>query len=139
MLGGTTGSILERVTVSVVMSHRVRIEPSGAPHVPEMLRRFWAGAPDEIGLLVHKRGGTWAFDYDPNSADDEEPGFKFDRHRFLPGEYRRSSGCSLMKCRSAIVNSFACEGSLRSSALRMSSRIMSRIFSLPWKGRERSA
>jgi hypothetical protein len=51
------------------------------------VRRFWAGTPDEIGLLVHKRGGTWAFDYDPNSADDDEPGFKFDRHYFVPGEY----------------------------------------------------
>ena len=51
------------------------------------VRRFWAGAPDEIGLLVHKRGGTWAFDYNPSSSDDDEPGFKFDRHYFLPGEY----------------------------------------------------
>ena len=51
------------------------------------VRRFWGDAPDETGLLVHKRGGTWAFDYDPNSRDDDEPGFKFDRHYFVPGEY----------------------------------------------------
>ena len=55
------------------------------------VRRFWAGEPDENGLLVHKRGGvggaTWAFDYDPNSSDDDEPAFKLDRHRIVPGEY----------------------------------------------------
>lgn len=51
------------------------------------VRRFWAGQPDEIGRLVHKRGGTWAFDYNPKSDADDEPGFKFDKHVFVPGEY----------------------------------------------------
>lgn len=51
------------------------------------VRRFWHGEPDEHGLLVHKRGGTWAFDYNPESEADDEPGFKFDRHHFVPGEY----------------------------------------------------
>ncbi len=53
-------------------------------------RRFWAGEPDEIGRLVHRGGGktgTWAFDYDPKSSSDDEPGFKFDIHKFVPGEY----------------------------------------------------
>jgi hypothetical protein len=48
--------------------------------------RVWPGEKHQLGLLVH-RGGGWAFDYDPNSTDDDEPGFKFDRHRFVPGEY----------------------------------------------------
>ncbi len=51
------------------------------------VKRFWAGQPDEIGHLVHKPGGVWAFDYNPKAKDDDEPGFKFDRHRFVPGEY----------------------------------------------------
>ena len=51
------------------------------------VRRFWPGQPQEIGRLVHKRGGTWAFDYDPKSTGDDEPGYKFDKHRFVPGEY----------------------------------------------------
>lgn len=55
------------------------------------VRRFWAGKPDEIGRLTHKRGGdhggTWAFDYDPTSDKDDEPGFKLDQHRLVPGEY----------------------------------------------------
>ena len=50
-------------------------------------RRFWAGQPDEIGLLVHKRGGTWAFDYNPKTDADDEPGLKFEKHTFVPGEY----------------------------------------------------
>ncbi len=51
------------------------------------VRRFWEGQPDEIGRLVHRRGGSWAFDYNPASGSDDEPGFKFDRHHFIPGEY----------------------------------------------------
>ena len=50
------------------------------------VRRFWAGE-EEMGHLVHKRGGTWAFDYDPKAEEDDEPGFRFDQHRFAPGEY----------------------------------------------------
>jgi hypothetical protein len=51
------------------------------------VRRFWAGEASEVGHLVHKRGGAWAFDYNPTSEEDDEKGFKFDRHSFVPGEY----------------------------------------------------
>lgn len=51
------------------------------------VRRFQAGEKDEIGRLVHKPGGTWAFDYNPNETADDEPGFKLDKHHFVPGEY----------------------------------------------------
>jgi hypothetical protein len=50
------------------------------------VRRFWAGE-EERGHLVHKRGGSWAIDYNPKSDDDDEPGYRFDKHRFAPGEY----------------------------------------------------
>ena len=54
------------------------------------VRRFWADE-EEVGRLVHKPGGEehafWAFDYDPNSTDDDEPGFRFGAHAFVPGEY----------------------------------------------------
>ena len=50
------------------------------------VRRFWAGE-EEMGHLVHKRGGTWAIDYNPATEEDDEPGFKFDKHKFTPGEY----------------------------------------------------
>jgi hypothetical protein len=51
------------------------------------VKRFWAGEKGELGQLVHRRGGSWAFDYDAKRSDDDEPGFKFDRHHFVPGEY----------------------------------------------------
>ncbi len=51
------------------------------------VRRFWRGEDDEQGHLIHTRGRTWAFHYDINGQDDDEPGYKFDSHVFKPGEY----------------------------------------------------
>jgi hypothetical protein len=52
------------------------------------VRRFWSGQPDEVGHLVRKPGGSWAFHYDLlGDVDDEETGYRFGNHRFLPGEY----------------------------------------------------
>lgn len=55
------------------------------------VRRFWAGAEDEIGFLVHKPGGPeharWVFDYDQSAEDDDESGYRFGVHAFRPGEY----------------------------------------------------
>jgi hypothetical protein len=51
------------------------------------VRRFWAGDDDEHGHLVHHRGHNWAFHYAGMAEDDEEPIFRFDRHRFVVGEY----------------------------------------------------
>ena len=49
------------------------------------VRRFWAGADDEHGALIHTRGG-WVFSYAPG-PDDDEPIFKLDRHQFTVGDY----------------------------------------------------
>ena len=51
------------------------------------VKRFWGKQPIEIGHLLHRRGGSWAFSYDPKRQDDDEAGFKFDKHNFVPGEY----------------------------------------------------
>ena len=52
------------------------------------VRRFWPGRDDELGHLVHTRGRRWAFHYDvAGDVDDDETGYKFDSHVFLPGEY----------------------------------------------------
>jgi hypothetical protein len=60
------------------------------------VRRFWAGEDDEVGRLVHKPGGAeharWVFDYDANEDGDDEAGYKFGKHVFLPGEYVSISG-----------------------------------------------
>jgi hypothetical protein len=52
-----------------------------------VVKRFWAHEKSELGRLVHKPGGSWAFDYDASREDDDEAGFKLDKHRFAPGEY----------------------------------------------------
>lgn len=51
------------------------------------VHRFWAGEDDEYGHLVHHGGDRWAFRYDSMGDDEEEPIFRFDRHRFVIGEY----------------------------------------------------
>ena len=55
------------------------------------VRRFWDGADEQIGHLVHKPGGAeharWVFDYDAEKTDDEESGYRFGAHAFLSGEY----------------------------------------------------
>ena len=52
------------------------------------VKRFWAGEADQIGHIVRKRGGSWAFHYDidGDSASDES-GYRFGAHAFKPGEY----------------------------------------------------
>jgi len=37
------------------------------------VKRFWPGQKNEFGHLAHRRGGSWAFDYDANRGDDDEP------------------------------------------------------------------
>lgn len=50
------------------------------------VRRFWEGEDDEGGRLVHRRN-RWLFHYNGMDADEDEPIFRFDRHRFVEGEY----------------------------------------------------
>jgi hypothetical protein len=55
------------------------------------VHRFWNGQGEQVGRLVHKPGGSeharWVFDYNPKTADDDEPGYRFGAHKFIPGEY----------------------------------------------------
>lgn len=52
------------------------------------VKRFWEGEADEVGHLVRKRGGAWAFHYDIHGQeDDDETGYRFGNHAFEPGEY----------------------------------------------------
>jgi hypothetical protein len=58
------------------------------PRARPLVRRFCGGADDEIGHLVRKPGGSWAFHYDVfGDPDDDETGYCFGDHRFVPGEY----------------------------------------------------
>jgi len=50
--------------------------------------RFKHGEDSEEGYLRRRPGGSWAFHYDlPDGAEDDDPGFRFERHRFVPGDY----------------------------------------------------
>jgi hypothetical protein len=52
------------------------------------VRRFWLNEPDELGHLVRKPGGHWAFHYrSDGDADDDEAGYRLGKHTFTPGEY----------------------------------------------------
>ena len=55
------------------------------------VRRFWEGDDEKAGLVIHKPGGAeharWVFDYDQTRSDDDESGYRFGAHAFLPGEY----------------------------------------------------
>lgn len=55
------------------------------------VRRFWEGEDNKVGFLVHKPGGSeharWVFDYDEDRVDDDEAGYRFSGHVFMPGEY----------------------------------------------------
>lgn len=52
------------------------------------VHRFWQGEADEVGHLILKRGGNWAFHYDIHGDEnDDETGFRFASHAFVPGEY----------------------------------------------------
>lgn len=50
------------------------------------VRRFEDGVEVETGRLVH-RGSGWYLHYDGEDAEDDEPVYKLDRHRFVEGEY----------------------------------------------------
>jgi len=51
------------------------------------VRRFWGADEEEIGHLIHRPGGSWAFHYDIDGDDDDEAGYRFGAHAFNPGEY----------------------------------------------------
>jgi hypothetical protein len=55
------------------------------------VRRFRPGEPDAYGMLVHRAGGaegaTWAIDYNPERADDDEAGYRLGSHGFSNGDY----------------------------------------------------
>ena len=50
--------------------------------------RFRPDEKDEIGHLVRRPGGSWAFHYDIHGdPGDDESGYRFASHPFVVGEY----------------------------------------------------
>lgn len=42
---------------------------------------------DSLGHLVHRPGGSWAFQYEADAAIPDEAGYHFGDERFVQGEY----------------------------------------------------
>ncbi len=52
------------------------------------VKRFWQGEPDELGHLVRKPGGSWAFHYDIHGDEnDDETGYRLGNHIIRSGDY----------------------------------------------------
>lgn len=52
------------------------------------VKRFWGHDAADVGHIVHKPGGAWAFHYDIHGDPaHDETGFKLANHKFVPGEY----------------------------------------------------
>ncbi len=51
------------------------------------VRRFWGDEDEDIGHLLRRPGGSWAFHYDVDGDEDDEAGYRFAAHAFKPGEY----------------------------------------------------
>ncbi|HUI21085.1 MAG TPA: hypothetical protein VLZ74_08580 [Methylocella sp.] len=49
--------------------------------------RFRPNEADEIGHLVRKPGGTWAFRYTVGGGQADETGYHFSSDRFIIGDY----------------------------------------------------
>jgi hypothetical protein len=108
----TLPHVLKRIRLNLARSHD---HPSGSTHDgyefvapldaaghidPELwrkhrdhcrVRRFWEGQDDEVGRLVHTPGGReharWVFDYGDGTVADEDAGYRFAAHAFMPGAY----------------------------------------------------
>ncbi len=49
--------------------------------------RFRPEEPDDIGHLIRRPNGSWAFHYDVEGGIDDESGHRLENDRFLTGEY----------------------------------------------------
>jgi hypothetical protein len=49
--------------------------------------RFHADEDSTEGFLIRRPGGSWAFHYNLDDGEDDDPGFKLGEHKFVTGEY----------------------------------------------------
>jgi hypothetical protein len=51
------------------------------------VNRFRPGQDPDVGHVIHRPGGSWAFHYDVRGDEADEAGFRFQAERFVLGEY----------------------------------------------------
>jgi len=70
---------------------RIDAEAWKAVRAKTTVTRFWGNDAPENGFLVHRAGGVaganWVFDYEAGASEDDETGYRFGDHVFVPGEY----------------------------------------------------
>jgi hypothetical protein len=49
--------------------------------------RFWGHNDEDLGHLIHRPGGSWAFHYDIEGDEDDEAGYRLGSHTFNIGDY----------------------------------------------------
>lgn len=49
--------------------------------------RHKPNAASVTGLLRRRPGGSWAFHYEIGGKEDDDPGYRLDKHRMTVGEY----------------------------------------------------
>ena len=84
------GSIHHGYEVVAPLDSRDHIDADAWHKVREQceVKRFWGAEKEELGHLVRKPGGSWAFHYDVDGdEDDDEAGYRFQSHAFSEGEY----------------------------------------------------
>lgn len=87
--GHPAGSALIGYTFVAPLDAEGRIDPQLFHQHHEFCRviRFRPGERDDIGHLVRKPGGAWAFHYDIGGDQADETGYHFNTDRFMIGDY----------------------------------------------------
>jgi hypothetical protein len=87
--GHPQGSALIGYTFVAPLDANGRIDPDLWHQYHDFCRvvRFRPDEPDDVGHLVRKPGGAFAFRYDIRGEQEEEAGYHFSSDRFMLGDY----------------------------------------------------
>jgi len=88
--GHPEGSDRHYYRFTAPLTNAGKLDPEAWKNVRDKCRvvRFWDGE-EEVGHVVHRPGGSWAFRFDveSDSDDENEAGYRFGDHKFDIGEY----------------------------------------------------
>jgi hypothetical protein len=87
--GHPVGSSASGYVLVAPLDANSRLDAAGWREHRDLCRviRFRPEEPDDIGHLIRRPGGSWAFHYDVSGVIDDEAGHRLDRDRFVAGEY----------------------------------------------------
>lgn len=87
--GHPVGNDLFFYRITAPLTADGHLDPEAWKKVRDRCRVFrsWGGEEEDIGHLVHRPGGSWAFTYDIEGDEGDEAGFKLATHTFNQGDY----------------------------------------------------